>query len=519
MFKKTLFACTVLLTFSCSAQEEVAVWEDFKTSKKNGQEPILPDFSYAGYKYSEVPIPDVDFKMFNVLDYGAIGNDTQSDKSAIIKAITAAEKNGSGIIYFPNGKYYINTVEDDIETIKITKSKIVFRGEDEKSTILFFEKDLPPTDPDKLWTSPRSIELKTKNRDKLLTRITANAARETFEIMVEDASQINEEDWITIQVLNNDKNFVEADVAPLKIEKGWNSIIQKGVQVNERHKVRKVQGNVITLYEPIHYTIDPQYGWEVYSFTHTHHNGFENMTFEGNWTKKFVHHKSAQHDGGWSILKLARTVDSWIQNCTFKNVNNAADFSSSAASTALNITIEGNYGHAAIHAGGGSTGILLAKINDLAGMHHATGVGGGSTTGTVVWRSKHPAHTSFESHASQPRCTLFDNVEGGFFQGRAGGARQNLPNHSKYLVLWNYNETDEAETDFRFVATDTWFWRIVPPIIVGFHGSGTTFNEKEVSVLESVGTPVKPESLFEEQLKLRLGKLPEWLAQEKRNTF
>ena len=106
---------------------------------------------------------------------------------------------------------------------------------------------------------------------------------------------------------------------------------------------------------------------------------------------------------------------------------------------------------------------------------------------------------------------MFDNVEGGFFQGRAGGARKNLPNHGRHLVLWNYKEIDDPETDFRFVATDTWFWRIVPPIIVGFHGAGTSFNENEVQVLESLGKPVKPESLFEEQLKLRLGKLPEWL--------
>ena len=134
---------------------------------------------------------------------------------------------------------------------------------------------------------------------------------------------------------------------------------------------------------------------------------------------------------------------------------------------------------------------LLPNVNDLAGMHHAVGVGGGSTSATVVWNCKYPAHTSFESHASQPRCTLFDNIEGGFFVGRAGGARQNLPNHGRYLVLWNYKATSPPISDFRFVATDSWYWRIVPPIIVGFHGTEITFNEDEVQVLESVGTPVK----------------------------
>ena len=225
---------------------------------------------------------------------------------------------------------------------------------------------------------------------------------------------------------------------------------------------------------------------------------------------------SAQDDGGWKILNLSRSVNSWIRNCTFKNVNVAASINASAACTAINISIVGAIGHSAVHAAGGSTGILMAKINDKSGMHHSTGVGGGSTTASVIWRSKFPKHTSFEAHSSQPRCTLFDNVEGGFMRGRAGGAAKNLPTHGRNLVLWNFNETDEAEKDFDFIAKDSKYWKFVPPIIVGFHGSGSTFNEEEVQIVESLGKPVKPESLFEEQLNLRLGELHEWIVEEKK---
>ena len=111
---------------------------------------------------------------------------------------------------------------------------------------------------------------------------------------------------------------------------------------------------------------------------------------------------------------------------------------------------------------------------------------------------------------------MFDNSEGGFFLGRGGGAQQNLPNHGRYLVLWNYHETDEGEQNFEFWSRKTWYWKIVPPIVVGFHGAGTTFKDSDVDVAESIGKPVKPESLWEEQLKLRLGKLPEWIQQIKK---
>jgi len=506
----------ILISTNCTAQTS-AIWNNFEKSNATGTEPILPDFSYAGYKYSEVPIPVVDYKIFDVTDFGAIAGDNLSDKNAIKKAVAAATEYGEGIIFFPSGKYYVNTETDDQSIIKIQASKIVFRGEGTigNGAVLFFEKDLPPADPEKMWTVPQAIKVSTTLENKFLTKVIEDAKRETNQILVADASKIKKGDWVILKVQNNAEDLIKHDIEPLVIDPKWTAILEDGVKVNERHKVAQVLGDTVTFVEPIHYDIQSKHDWEIYSFAHLNHIGFENLTFEGNYTDDFEHHRSARDDSGWSILSISETVDSWIRDCTFRNVSIPVSFSASAAGTALNIKVEGKTGHSSVHAGNGSTGILLAKINDSAGMHHATGVGGGSTTGTVIWRSKHPATTSFEAHASQPRTTLFDNVEGGFFKGRAGGAVKNLPNHGRHLVLWNYLETDEADANFKFVATDSPYWRVVPPIIVGFHGSGTTFKKDEVQIIESLNTPVQPESLFEAQLELRLGTLPEWINQLK----
>ncbi|GGZ81764.1 hypothetical protein GCM10007028_19230 [Algibacter mikhailovii] len=511
MIFKNLLLAIVCLYYIPIVSQEKSVWEDFKTAKETGIEAILPDFSYAGYKYSETALPTKGHEVFNVLDYGAIPNDNKSDKRAVLNAIKAAKKKGSGIVFFPKGTYHLFTKDDDHKPIEIDASNIVFRGEEQGESILFFENNLEPTEPDKLWTTPNMIVVKANGNSVKLADVISDAKRETFTVTLSDASKINKNDWVILSVSNNDSDLISYDIQPLKAEPEWTSILEEGVIVNERHQVASVNNNVITFYEPIHYDVKAKHHWEILSFEHVEEIGFENLTFEGNWKEEFEHHKSAKHDGGWSILCVSKSVNSWVKDCTFKNINNAFSFSKSAACTALNITIEGNIGHSSVHSEG-STGILLAKINDLSGMHHAVGVGGGSNTGTVIWRSKYPSHTSFEAHASQPRCTLFDNVEGGFFAGRAGGARFNLPNHGRYLVLWNFKEIDEPESNFKFVATDTWWWRIVPPIVVGFHGSDTTFKENEIQILEGLGTKVKPESLFEEQLKLRLGgKLPKWM--------
>jgi hypothetical protein len=504
-----------ILFFSVGCKtHKSGLWDNYKASKKKGTEAILPDFSYAGYKYSEVPIPVINnYKIFNVIDFGAVPNDGKSDKNALLKAIEAAKKNKEGIVFFPKGTYNFFTEDDNLEPILIKTSNIIFRGEGhgEDGTILFFNRNLVPKDPTELWATPYMMQTASSGSNNEITTVTHDAKRETFKITVADASQIKKGDWVTLEVKNNDKDLIKYDLQSLKPEPEWTGILEGGVKVNERHQVASVKNNVITFVEPIHYDVKAKHHWSVLNYVHLEEVGFENLRFEGNWTEKFVHHKSHVHDGGWSILRINNCINSWIKDCTFKNVNRPLTFSKSAACTALNITITGNIGHTAADAEG-STGILMAKINDLAGMHHSVGVAGGSNVAAVIWRCKYPAYTSFEAHASQPRCTLFDNVEGGFFKGRAGGARRNLPNHGRYLVLWNYKETDTPEENFKFKATDSWWWQIVPPIIVGFHGAGTTFKEDEVQILESLGTPVKPESLFEEQLKLRLGgKLPDWI--------
>ena len=48
-------------------------------------------------------------KEFNVKDFGAKGDGKANDSYAFFKALEAAEKNGGGVIYFPRGRYYLNT--------------------------------------------------------------------------------------------------------------------------------------------------------------------------------------------------------------------------------------------------------------------------------------------------------------------------------------------------------------------------------------------------------------------------
>ena len=63
-----------------------------------------------------------------------------------------------------------------------------------------------------------------------------------------------------------------------------------------------------------------------------------------------------------------------------------------------------------------------------------------------------------------------------------------------------------------WLASDRW-WKVMPPIIVGFHGAAIDFSDDPTQMLyeESTGSAVEPLSLYEAQLRERLGYVPLWL--------
>ena len=88
------------------------LWKQYREARQTGGEPVLADFSYAGYHWGEEPLPAVDWKVFDVTQFGAVPDDGRSDRNAFTQAIAAAEANGSGVVFFPAGRFLINEPSD-----------------------------------------------------------------------------------------------------------------------------------------------------------------------------------------------------------------------------------------------------------------------------------------------------------------------------------------------------------------------------------------------------------------------
>jgi hypothetical protein len=103
-----------LIIISTGHCTQSALWgKDGELWKVN--EP-LKDFSFAGYRQSEIPIPNIP-KSVSIRDFGGRGDGKTDDTQALLKAITACPVGGK--VFLPAGEYLIT------DLIEINKSLVI----------------------------------------------------------------------------------------------------------------------------------------------------------------------------------------------------------------------------------------------------------------------------------------------------------------------------------------------------------------------------------------------------------
>lgn len=552
----------------------------------NTDDNVLLDFSYAGYMHGEVAPPDVNidfsrkqtdskgniyynaniiggaqgsaiYKVYNIADYGANGNDELSDRHALVKilkdALGATEQsadenktlryyiggdNANAVIYFPEGKYILRGGDENetVETLRLTMGNIIFKGAGRDKTVIEMAVKNNPVNPSEMWSSPNMLEFKHNSGLTDLCDVTGNAKKGTFSVKVSSTNGIKPGDWVCLSLKNNDPELIAEELAPHKVDATWTELVNNGVQIQDYHQVKLVSSTTLTFYEPIMREVDAKWGWKIQKYPHYQNIGIEDLKFLGHSKEDFKHHGSADDDGGFKPIQIIRQVNSWLRRVDFESVSEAHSFVSCANVSAYDVEISGNRGHSAIRSQASSR-VFIGKVYDHsngkiatdsggqnlgdymegAGQYHGCGISKQSM-GAVIWNVRWGDDSCFESHATQPRATLIDMCEGGFVAWREGGDINQLPNHLNDLTIWNMNAT-------RVVCETTWngkwlwwddnniWWKNMPPIIVGWDGTQVPFDtsEGQIKYYESLNAPVSPLSLYEAQLYKRLGYVPTWL--------
>ena len=481
--------------------------------------------------------------------------------------------NAKIVIYFPAGDYILHNDDDNTRDeskqkdavdsknnnvssgIEIYGGNFVIKGDGPDKTRLIMETPNLPTSISNLSSSPILLAIKHTNgpnnagNSPKLASVTENAKRGDFTVKVSGTTGISSGQWVQLRLRSGDRELVKKEIGPIALNENWAiakapiSINQSsddlyGVKITEFHQVKSAANGKITFYEPIMHDIDIKYndteGWEIRTYKYLENVGIEDLSFVGNALDGYAHHGEGhaeqakvgwQYDGAYKPLLLQRVVNSWVRNVHFESVSEALTFAESANSSAYDIRISGKRGHSAVRSQGSSR-VFIGKVRDESagndvygkscqGQFHGCGVSKPSV-GTVLWNVTWGNDACFESHATQPRATLIDNCSGGLVYYRAGGDENEVPNHLGDLTLWNLNVTgtDSHASNFAWWSdSDTW-WKIFPPIVVGTHGMNVKFPGKEqqqVTYEESTGMKVSPESLYEAQLRERLGYVPGWL--------
>lgn len=569
-----------LLTTEIDANSALA-WQRFR----QGEENVLPDYSYAGYNHGESAPQgafSLGYQVINVKERMTAKNMTarealisilQEKGMTRVNGTNKLNANAKIVIYFPAGDYVLHNDDDNTRDeskqkdavdsknnnvssgIEIYGGNFVIKGDGPDKTRLIMETPNLPTSISNLSSSPILLAIKHTNgpnnagNSPKLTSVTENAKRGDFTVKVSGTTGISSGQWVQLRLRSGDRELVKKEIGPIALNENWaiakapisinqNSDDLYGVKITEFHQVKSASNGKITFYEPIMHDIDIKYndteGWEIRTYKYLENVGVEDLSFVGNALDGYAHHGEGhaeqakvgwQYDGAYKPLLLQRVVNSWVRNVHFESVSEALTFAESANSSAYDIRISGKRGHSAVRSQGSSR-VFIGKVRDESagndvygkscqGQFHGCGVSKPSV-GTVLWNVTWGNDACFESHATQPRATLIDNCSGGLVYYRAGGDENEVPNHLGDLTLWNLNVTgtDSHASNFAWWSdSDTW-WKIFPPIVVGTHGMNVKFSGKEqqqVTYEESTGMKVSPESLYEAQLRERLGYVPGWL--------
>ncbi len=98
---------------------------------------FLQDFSYAGYRRGEVPLPEVTGPVFAAADHGADPSGTADSTAAIQAAIDEAAAAGGGVVYLGEGSFRVAPAGDADHALLIDHSGVVLRGAGHDKTFLF----------------------------------------------------------------------------------------------------------------------------------------------------------------------------------------------------------------------------------------------------------------------------------------------------------------------------------------------------------------------------------------------
>jgi hypothetical protein len=189
----------MLMTSPLLAERSSLYPENWTPGYADAEGRYLHDFSYAGYRKSEVPIPQIKGPVTDVTKapYAADPTGRADAREAIQRALDDVGRKGGGVVFLPAGTYRLTWPEGDAKfALRMQYDNVVLRGAGRDKSHLFLDetvsrlKTVLMVQPDKAaWWFP----------NKGGTAATADLPVPTRDVPVEDASPFKVGDLVTLK--------------------------------------------------------------------------------------------------------------------------------------------------------------------------------------------------------------------------------------------------------------------------------------------------------------------------------
>lgn len=193
----------------------------------------------------------------NILNHGGVANDTSADNSVALQALLNTVAGTSKVIYFPAGTY---TFKNPVNVP--SAGKVIIRGALSNTTIFRFTTGATNTGNFQIWGS----------QDLGPFDVTAGCTMNSQTLTLNNVTGLAVGNWIDISQEN--------DSAVMATNNPPNAMAIAPRTVGQVMKITAINGNVVTLDRPLHYTYKLSLTVQVNRFQMAEQVGFENFTIQ-----------------------------------------------------------------------------------------------------------------------------------------------------------------------------------------------------------------------------------------------
>lgn len=506
--KDLCIACHMTRRATTKFEEMKYVDDDDDTLRYNNDDDALriDDTTFAGSRRST---DESTMRRYNAAEAGVTPGSATDCSEALQALINQVGKDGGGIIYFPRGRYLLNTSGEDF--LQINHSNIIIEGEVDAhgrplATLVncchtsrghknpwispFFittGEALQPSN--EFWglqfrkrreTHLRSNSLSDPGSDGTIlspdvtTRITASADEGSTTLKVEDARNVGRYILVGLYNTTPDAPLIHDILGIDHLRPEWTVARRAGEEEAPSYQwliemKRIVDDTTIELVRPLLRDIPTDCDPVVCNVEMLEGIVIRNLCIDSRWNGQFRHHgfplyynipRTQEMDYGWNAINLKRCAHSEVTNVVIRNFTNPLYVLDSRSVTISHIDIAGYDGHQALKAYMHTCDCLFEDITFRA--HFADMMGGeGPAYANVFRRIQYlnpvfrPVDYDFHGFASEPMSppshNMFTQILG-FRYFKAAGSASHLPSLARHNTWWNIKTEGERRGDSLFYA-------------------------------------------------------------------